>query len=43
MMRSARAPSVGKAAIFVTQLALGATYLYPLYFMMINALKTRPG
>ena len=43
MMRSARAPSVGKAAIFVTQLALGATFLYPLYFMMINALKTRPG
>jgi ABC-type glycerol-3-phosphate transport system permease component len=43
MMRSARAPSIGKAAIFVTQLALGVSFLYPLYFMMINALKTRPG
>ena len=43
MKRTAFAPAVGKGAIFVTQLALGVTFLYPLYFMMINALKTRPG
>jgi raffinose/stachyose/melibiose transport system permease protein len=36
-------PTAGRIAIFVVQLTLGLTFLYPLYFMIINALKTRPG
>jgi len=43
MKKSQAAPSAGKAVIFVVQCFLGATFLYPLYYMMINSLKTRPG
>jgi ABC-type glycerol-3-phosphate transport system permease component len=37
-----RKPTAGKIVILAAQIALGATFLYPLYFMIINALKTRP-
>lgn len=33
----------GKIAIFAAQLAIGLTFLYPLYYMVINSLKNRPG
>ena len=35
--------TAGKLVIFVVQCAIGLSFLYPLYFMMINALKNRPG
>jgi ABC-type glycerol-3-phosphate transport system permease component len=33
----------GKLIIFVLLCAVGLTFLYPIYFMLINSLKTRPG
>jgi ABC-type glycerol-3-phosphate transport system permease component len=35
--------AAGKLAIFLVQLAIGLSFLYPLYFMVINSLKSRPG
>jgi ABC-type glycerol-3-phosphate transport system permease component len=35
--------TAGKAIIFAVQCAVGVSFLYPLYFMMINSLKGRPG
>jgi ABC-type glycerol-3-phosphate transport system permease component len=35
--------TAGKVIIFAVQCAVGVSFLYPLYFMMINSLKGRPG
>ncbi len=43
MRKTQGTASAGKAVIFVVQCVLAVTFLYPLYFMMINALKSRPG
>ncbi len=34
--------TAGKLLIFVVQCAIGLSFLYPLYFMIINSLKARP-
>ncbi len=34
--------TAGKLVIFVVQCAIGLSFLYPLYFMIINSLKNRP-
>jgi ABC-type glycerol-3-phosphate transport system permease component len=36
-----RKATAGKVAIFIVQLAIGLSFLYPLYFMLMNSLKTR--
>ena len=35
--------TAGKLIIFLVQLTIGLSFLYPLYFMVINSLKNRPG
>ena len=43
-MESKKAPGIIiKSLIFVIQLILSLSFLYPLYFMFINSLKTRAG
>jgi len=42
-MASGRRFTAGKLAIFVAQLGIGLTFLYPLYYMAVNSLKNRPG
>jgi raffinose/stachyose/melibiose transport system permease protein len=43
-MRRIRAGALaGKLIIFVLLCVVGLTFLYPIYFMLINSLKTRPG
>jgi ABC-type glycerol-3-phosphate transport system permease component len=34
--------TAGRLVIFVVQCAIGLSFLYPLYFMIINSLKNRP-
>jgi ABC-type glycerol-3-phosphate transport system permease component len=43
MMAAGRRVTAGKIAIFVVQLTIGLSFLYPLYYMVINSLKNRPG
>jgi ABC-type glycerol-3-phosphate transport system permease component len=42
-MASDRQVSAGKIGILVAQLGIGLTFLYPLYYMVVNSLKNRPG
>ena len=42
-MASGRRVTAGKIAILVAQLGIGLTFLYPLYYMLVNSLKNRPG
>jgi len=42
-MASGRRVTAGKIAILVAQLGIGLTFLYPLYYMVVNSLKDRPG
>jgi ABC-type glycerol-3-phosphate transport system permease component len=42
-MASGRRVTAGKIAILVAQLGIGLSFLYPLYYMLVNSLKNRPG
>jgi ABC-type glycerol-3-phosphate transport system permease component len=42
-MSAGRRVTAGQVAIFVAQLAIGLSFLYPLYYMVVNSLKNRPG
>lgn len=42
-MASDRQVSAGKIGILLAQLGIGLTFLYPLYYMVVNSLKNRPG
>jgi ABC-type glycerol-3-phosphate transport system permease component len=43
MMASDRRVTAGKIGILVAQLGIGLSFLYPLYYMVVNSLKNRPG
>jgi len=42
-MASDRRVTAGKIGILVAQLGIGLSFLYPLYYMVVNSLKNRPG